>query len=59
MRHYQGVRDLLTTGEVACLFGVHPATVRRWSDRKLLKSYRIGPRAARRYLREEVASLFL
>ncbi|MGB2814930.1 MAG: helix-turn-helix domain-containing protein [Dehalococcoidales bacterium] len=46
---------MLTTGDVARIFNVHPSTVRRWHARKLLKSYRIGPRAERRYRREDVA----
>lgn len=46
---------MLGTGEVARLLGVHPSTVRRWHNRKLLKGYRIGPRADRRYRREDIA----
>ncbi len=49
---------MLTTGEVARMFNVHPSTVRRWHNRKLLKGYRIGPRADRRYRREDI-DLFL
>lgn len=54
MRHYERVKNLLTTGEVASLLGVHPSTVRRWSDGKLLRGYRIGPRADRRYFWKDV-----
>ncbi|MBU2536352.1 MAG: helix-turn-helix domain-containing protein [Chloroflexota bacterium] len=49
---------MLTTGEVARILNVHPSTVRRWNNGKLLKGYRIGPRADRRYRREDIA-LFL
>lgn len=49
---------MLTTGEVARILNVHPSTVRRWNNRKLLKGYRIGPRAERRYRREDI-ELFL
>ncbi|HEY50228.1 MAG TPA: helix-turn-helix domain-containing protein [Dehalococcoidia bacterium] len=45
---------MLTTGDVARILGVHPSTVRRWNNRKLLKGYRIGPQAGRRYRREDV-----
>ena len=47
---------MLGTGEVARLLGVHPSTVRRWDNHKLLKGYRIGPRADRRYRREDIAA---
>jgi excisionase family DNA binding protein len=48
------VNNLLTTGEVAFLLDVHPSTVRRWSDGKLLRGYRIGSRADRRYFWEDI-----
>ena len=50
---------MLTTGEVARIFNVHASTIRRWSDQGLIKSYRIGPRAERRFRREDVAVLYL
>ncbi|HET6478165.1 MAG TPA: helix-turn-helix domain-containing protein [Dehalococcoidales bacterium] len=49
---------MLTTGEVARMLNVHPGTVRRWHNREILKGYRIGPRADRRYRREDI-ELFL
>jgi excisionase family DNA binding protein len=45
---------MLKTGEVAQLLGVHVNTVRRWSDQRLLKVYRIGPRGDRRFSREDL-----
>lgn len=33
---------------------VHPNTLRRWSDSNLLRSFRIGPRRDRRFLRQDV-----
>ncbi len=39
---------MLHVREVAELLGVHPNTVRMWSDRGVLTSYRIGPRRDRR-----------
>ncbi|MFQ5996950.1 MAG: helix-turn-helix domain-containing protein [Dehalococcoidales bacterium] len=59
MTHYEQISNMLTTGDVARLLNVHPSTVRRWSDRKLIKTYRIGPRGERRYRRDDVAIFFL
>jgi excisionase family DNA binding protein len=50
---------MLTTSGVARILRVHESTVRRWSDKGILKSYRIGPRGERRYRREDVAVLYL
>ncbi len=47
---------MLTTRDVAHLLGVHPNTVRRWSKRGILKSYRIGARFDRRFKREDIDS---
>lgn len=45
---------MLTTSGVAQFLGVHPNTVRHWTKRGILKSYRIGPRGDRRFRREDV-----
>lgn len=45
----------LTARELARLLNVHINTVRRWSDRGLLKAYRIGPRGDRRFSKESIA----
>ncbi|MBA7678038.1 hypothetical protein ES703_86309 [subsurface metagenome] len=45
---------MLTTTSVAQLLGVHPNTVRRWSETGILKSYRIGSRGDRRFLQGDV-----
>ena len=45
---------MLKTGEVAQLLGVHVNTVRRWSQKGILKSHRIGPRGDRRFSREDI-----
>jgi len=48
--------DMLTVREVALLLNIHINTVRRWSNMGILKSYRIGPRADRRFRRDEIIS---
>jgi excisionase family DNA binding protein len=50
---------MLPTGDVARIFNVDTATIRRWSDSGVLKSYRIGPRGERRFRREDIAVLYL
>ena len=41
--------DMLTVSEVARLLHVHPNTLRRWSNKGRIRSYRINPRGDRRY----------
>ena len=48
---------LLTTSEASRLLHVHINTVRRWSNRGIVKAYRIGPRGDRRFRKEDVARL--
>lgn len=45
---------MLTISDVAHLLGLHHNTVRRWSKRGILKSYRIGARGDRRFKREDI-----
>jgi len=59
MTHYEQISNMLTTGEVAHLLNVPSGTVRRWSDRKIIKAYRIGPRGERRYRRDDIAVFLL
>jgi excisionase family DNA binding protein len=49
---------MLTTGDVARIFNVHPQTVRRWSERGIIRAYRVGPRGDRKFSREDVAVLY-
>ena len=51
------VKKLLSTGDVSRLLNVHPNTVRRWSRSGLLKTYRLGPRGDRRFMREDVQKM--
>ena len=48
---------LLTTSEAAELLNVHVNTVRRWSNRGMLETYRIGSRSDRRFRRRDVDKL--
>jgi excisionase family DNA binding protein len=50
----QSLVDWLTTRDVARILKVHVTSVRRWSQIGVLKSYRIGPRGHRRYLRKDI-----
>ncbi len=45
---------MLTTSEVARLLHVHINTVRRWSDRGLIRAYRISSRGDRRFRQEDI-----
>ena len=59
MTESNGLTNMMTIGEVARLFNVHANTVRQWSERGILKAYRIGPRGDRKFRREDVAILYL
>ena len=50
----QQLGEWLNTRDVARLLQAHVTTVRRWSSSGLLKSYRLGPRGHRRYLKEDI-----
>ena len=45
---------MLTIRQVASFLHISLSTVRRWSDKGMLRFYRIGPRGDRRYLRDDV-----
>jgi excisionase family DNA binding protein len=48
---------LLTTTEAAELLNVHVNTVRRWSNKGIVETYRIGSRGDRRLRRRDVDKL--
>lgn len=48
---------VLTVAEVAQLLHIHENTVRRWSDRGIIKPYKISARGDRRFKKEEVEAL--
>jgi excisionase family DNA binding protein len=45
---------LMTVRDVAQFLNIHNNTVRRWSDRGMIKAYRINERGDRRFKREEI-----
>ena len=45
---------MLKVGEVAYILFLHPNTVRKWSDKGILNSYRFGPRGDRRFRPEDI-----
>ena len=45
---------MMTVQQVADLLQVSICSIRRWSDRGILKFYRVGNRGDRRYWREDV-----
>lgn len=49
------IGNMLTIKEVAQLLHIHPNTLRRWSNRGIIRAYRITPRGDRRFKREEIA----
>lgn len=54
----RGTESMLTVREVADMLHVHVNTVRRWSNRGILKAYQINSRGDRRFRQQDVA-LFL
>ncbi len=48
------IEPMLTISEVARLLHVNVNTLRRWSDSGLIRAYRIGPRADRRFREDDI-----
>jgi excisionase family DNA binding protein len=59
MKSIKFTKQMFTSRELARLLNVHINTVRRWSDRGLLNSYRIGNRGDRRFSREDVINFLV
>jgi excisionase family DNA binding protein len=54
MGNGDGMSNMLTVREVADLLHVHPNTLRRWSNKGMIRAYRINQRGDRRFKREEI-----
>lgn len=52
--HSDSDRVMLRTRDVAQFLHVHLNTVRRWSKKGILKSYRVSSRGDRRFKREDI-----
>ena len=50
---------MLPVREVARLLYVHGNTVRRWSDKGIIRAYRINHRGDRRFSREDIPRILL
>jgi len=53
------LKGMITVSQVARILGVHANTVRNWSDRGMLKTYRLGDRRDRRFRLEDVNQLLV
>ena len=54
MVHSNQLEPMLTVEEVARLLHIHVNTVRRWSDKGIIRTYRIGLRGDRRFRHEDI-----
>ena len=50
---------MLTMREACMLLNVHGNTLRRWSDRGLVRAYRLGASQHRRFRTEDIAALVI
>ena len=46
--------NMMTVTEVSRILHVHPNTLRRWSDKGIIKSYCITPRGDRRFMARDI-----
>ena len=46
--------SMMTISEASKILHVHPNTLRRWSDKGIIKSYCITPRGDRRFLARDI-----
>jgi excisionase family DNA binding protein len=59
MAHYRRHNHMLTASDVSRLLNIHINTVRRWANKGLLKTYRIGSRGDRRFWSEDITSFLI
>ena len=46
--------NMMTVSEASKILHVHPNTLRRWSDKGIIKSYCITPRGDRRFMSGDI-----
>jgi excisionase family DNA binding protein len=46
--------NMLTVREASRLLHIHPNTLKRWSDKEIIRAYRITPRGDRRFKRQDI-----
>jgi excisionase family DNA binding protein len=46
--------SMLTTKEASKLLHIHPNTLKRWSDKGIIKAYRITQRGDRRFKQQDI-----
>ena len=46
--------NMLTVSETANLLHIHPNTLRRWTDKGVIRSYAINPRGDRRFKHRDI-----
>ena len=46
--------NMLTVGEASKIIHVHPNTLRRWSDKGIIRSYCINHRGDRRFMSQDI-----
>lgn len=49
------IMPMLTVKDVSRLLHIHVNTVRRWSDKNIIRAYRITSRGDRRFRQEDIA----
>ncbi len=55
MRNLEGTT--LTPSQAAKLLNIHINTLRRWTNKGVLESYRVGPRGDRRFTRQDIGDM--
>jgi excisionase family DNA binding protein len=54
MRNRTKLKPMLTVTDVSDVLNISVNTVRRWTNRGVLMTYRIGPRGDRRFHRSDI-----
>ena len=49
----------LTASQAAKLLNIHINTLRRWTNKGMLESYRVGPRGDRRFTQRDIERFIL